>query len=625
MDGQDKVTLFQRVFRGRQDAYGEGDGNCIRKPVTNQLISRHLRGLIRIGQYPLSPDILNGEGVMWCAADVDNHGLTGLDTFNDKHDTMLSPLYVVSLMADKAHELGVVPYCERSKSGAGCHVFLFFDEPVKAVNAVSLMRCLCDYVEQETGYAISEVFPKQVKLANDTSVGNYINLPLNGKELIDKGFTAFFDPKTGIVAPDQWDVLQDICSNMIGFDMLGMLIESGEVAVVSTAKDDKGYVKTTGMDYVAILRGELSDKIGGRTDHLVRLAGHWWQIGLWVDEAVELAQAWDIRNDLGLDADPQYAGKYGKLGKVEGTIRDIYRRNDTKAAEIKEDVESKGKLLVPVESMYVDEFQAIVKAGYTRRVKLHPMPRISSAINDMRPGDVGIVLARPSVGKSLLGQTIAHEVAMKQEMRVAFFSMEMSGELVVSRAASMLTGWSPATIEDIILDEQDDPIRHRLDEYKGTFLVSTAGALTLMQIRDELMTDQRIGFAVLDYLGLIVGDGRSIYERTSSVARGLKVLAKDTSTAVLCLAQINRSGQDGEPVTLNMGRDSGAIEEGADYVIGMWQDDIPGVTKAIKAKLLKNRRGISGVTETMLFQNYMLVAMHEEATNGSDTSNTDTV
>jgi len=609
MDTHDKVTLFKRVFRGREDAYGFGEGECIRKPLTDELIGRHLRGHIRIGQYPLSPTILNGEGVYWCAADIDNHGASGLDAFNDKHDTILSPLYAVGLMAAKAHELGFIPYCERSKSGAGCHVFLFFEEPVLAIKAISLMRCLCDHVEQETGFAVSEVFPKQVKLSTDKNVGNYINLPMNGKELLDKGFTAFFDPATGEVAPNQWDILQDICANMIGVDLLDMLIDSGEVSLVSTVQDPSGKVKAIGADYSAILRGELSDNIGGRTDHLVKLAGHWWQIGVWVDEAVEIGKAWDKSNELGLDDDPAYQQQYGKIGKVEGTIRALYKSNNTKTQEIKEDVQNKRKLLVPVESLYESEFQSVVKAGMSRRVRLHPMPRISDAINDMRPGDVGIVLARPSVGKSLLGQTLAHEVALNQEMRVAFFSMEMSGELVVSRAASMLTGWDAGFIEDIIMKEEDAPIKHRLDEYKGTFLVSTAGALTLAQIREELLADPGIGFAVLDYLGLIVGDGRSIYERTSSVARGLKVLAKDTSTAVLCLAQINRSGLDGEPVTLNMGRDSGAIEEGADYVIGMWQEDIPGVSKAIKAQLIKNRRGQSGITEMMLFQDYMLVAM----------------
>lgn len=612
MTTQSKIALFRKIFRGREDAYGLGDGKCVRKPITDILIGSHLRGTVRIGMYPLSPTIMDGSGIYWCAADVDSHGATGLDAFNSQHDSRLDFNYVVRTMAEKAHELGIQPYYERSKSGDGCHIFLFFSEAVEAVKGISLMRCFCDYVEQETGFVIAEIFPKQTKLASKESVGNYLNLPLNGKTLVDKGYTAFFDPDTGHFAENQWEVLEDICENMIEPDMLDMLIDS-EVTLISTVTDSKGHVKVAGVDYPAILRGELLDTIGGRTDHLIRLAGHWWQVGIWEDEAVELGLAWDIRNELVLDEDPQYHGQYGKLGKIEGTVRAIYTRNNNKTQEIKEEVLEKQRLLVPIESMYSEDFRAVVKAGLGRKVRLHPMPRISDAFGDMRPGDVGIVLARPSVGKSILGQTIAHEVSIQQDMKVAFFSMEMSGELIVGRAASMLTGWSPGELADLVLKDQDDTVQHRLDEYQKAFLVSTAGALTLTQIREELILDKSIGFAVLDYLSLIVGEGKSIYERTSSVARGLKVLAKDTNTAILCLAQINRSGQDGVPVTLNMGRDSGAIEEGADYVIGMWTDEIPGVTKTIKARLLKNRRGIAGVTETMLFKNYMLVAMEEEA------------
>jgi len=617
---KEKLSLFRRVFRGRDDAYGYGAGKCIKKPVTNAVITSHLKGAERIGQYPLSPAIMGGSGVFWVAADIDSHGATGLLAFNDKHDTILTANYAVKLMTNKANELGVVPYTERSKSGDGCHVFLFFADAVEAIKGISLMRCLCDHVEQETGFSITEIFPKQSRLDASTSFGNYINLPLNGRAAVTQGFTAFFDPATGEAYSDQWELLSQICDNMTKADFLDMLIESGDVPIISTVVDKAGHTRVAGINYAAIIRGELSDSIGGRTDHLVRLAGHWWQMGIYVEEAVELGIAWDIRNDLGLDTDPQYFKQFGSLGKIEGTIRDIYRRNDAKVETVDQVVEKQSGL-IPIESAYVTGYKEVIKAGSKRRVQLRPLPDINRALGAMRPCDVGIILARPAVGKSFLGQTIAHDVALHQKMKVAYISMEMTEEGLIERAAAMLTSWDSKVIANMAMDDEDETIIYRLNEYAGSFLIATNGTYTLDKIRELLEAEPDVGLVVLDYLSLITGTGKSIYERTSSVARGLKVLAKETNTAVLCLSQVSRAGIDGEPITLNMGRDSGAIEEGADWIIGIWSDELPGVTKTIQARLLKNRRGISGITQTMLFKNNMLVAMQEErGQHGSDTS-----
>ena len=606
MKASEKIKLFKQVFRGRDDAYGFGDGQCVKKPVTDALISSHLKGECRIGQYPLSPKILNGEGVYWVASDIDSHGATGLDAFNDKHGSILGALYIAQKMAEKAAELGFRVFTERSKSGKGCHVFLFFSEPVKAIKGISLMRWLCEHVEQETGFSIAEIFPKQTQLTSGNSYGNYINLPCNGAGLVKQGFTAFFDPMTGITADNQWEVLADITRNMIKPDDLDMWIESGDVPEAKTVVDTTGHVRAVGVNYAAILSGKLSDAIGGRTDHLVRLAGHWWQRGDNVEEAIQQAKIWDTANELGLDADPQYAGQFGKLGKVEGTVRDIYRRNDKKAAEARKAVdEVKGSPLVPIETLYDDEFRNIIKAGHARRVRLFCMPKISDTIGDMRPGDVGIILARSGIGKSFLGHSIAHEVAKEKLMKAAFFSMEMSAELMISRSLQMSTGWDDKALEDMVMDDDDSTIKYRLNEYDGAFLISTKSVMTVEEIQQALMTDPDAGFAVIDYLGLIRSEGRSLYESVSKVARALKGVAKETNTAIMCLCQTRRIDKF-TPVTLEMGRDTGVIEEGTDYLIGLWRDSPENAV--IVAELLKNRRGKDSIRDHMIIRNHKLVA-----------------
>lgn len=79
-------------------------------------------------------------------------------------------------------------------------------------------------------------------------------------------------------------------------------------------------------DYSQMLNGEVVNE--GRTATLTKLAGHWYSKGISVDEAVILGKNWDTGNNIGLDNDPQYQNQYSGTGKVEGTIRDIYRRNN---------------------------------------------------------------------------------------------------------------------------------------------------------------------------------------------------------------------------------------------------------------------------------------------------------
>ena len=111
--------------------------------------------------------------------------------------------------------------------------------------------------------------------------------------------------------------------------------------------------------------------------------------------------------------------------------------------------------------------------------------------------------------------------------------------------------------------------------------------------------------------------GNSIYERTSYVARQLKTLAKVTNAAVMMLSQVSRKAGDGtEPITLEHGRDSGAIEEGADFLIGMWRDDT--VENLIHAQLLKARRGGSGIFDKITMADEKRVDGHAPDLGGRD-------
>ena len=160
-------------------------------------------------------------------------------------------------------------------------------------------------------------------------------------------------------------------------------------------------------------------------------------------------------------------------------------------------------------------------------------------------------------------------------------------------------------LEDMVMDDDDSTIKYRLNEYDGAFLISTKSVMTVEEIQQALMTDPDAGFAVIDYLGLIRSEGRSLYESVSKVARALKGVAKETNTAIMCLCQTRRIDKF-TPVTLEMGRDTGVIEEGTDYLIGLWRDSPENAV--IVAELLKNRRGKDSIRDHMIIRNHKLVA-----------------
>ena len=193
MTDNEKIELFKEIFKGRGDTYGAG--KRVAEPVTDAVIKAHLQGKRRIGRYPLSPDILDGSGTWWIAADIDDDDI-GLTI------QFCEPL----------EHLNVPCYIERSKS-KGFHVWVFFSEPIEAKWARGLMKYAIDLLERDTNYRIKEVFPKQNSIKQKDGsygFGNYIYLPLFG-ESVKEERTVFLDSTNGYKPlPDQWAFLQSI-------------------------------------------------------------------------------------------------------------------------------------------------------------------------------------------------------------------------------------------------------------------------------------------------------------------------------------------------------------------------------------------------------------------------------
>ncbi|NQU02759.1 MAG: hypothetical protein HQ589_01220 [Syntrophaceae bacterium] len=214
------IKLIDQTFRGRRDAYGAMAGLCVKKPLDDTEIRQHLKGIERRGVYPLSPDIMDGSGVFWGCIDVDNGSL----------DDALEVL-------GNLNHLGISAYIEASKS-KGYHIWTFFSEPIPA----KVVRALLAYAVENRGY---EIFPKQTTIKTKAAkygYGNYVNLPLFGKDA-PEGRTAFLDTESNCQAfPDQSDFLKSI--QKVTPQAVEALINDGEIEI----QDDEVLPKETDME-----------------------------------------------------------------------------------------------------------------------------------------------------------------------------------------------------------------------------------------------------------------------------------------------------------------------------------------------------------------------------------------
>lgn len=187
-------------------------------------------------------------------------------------------------------------------------------------------------------------------------------------------------------------------------------------------------------------------------------------------------------------------------------------------------------------------------------------------------GNLVVIGARPSMGKSALGLTVG--LHMAQEYNVGFISMEMSRADVSDRQAAILGGISISNIKRPKRGLQYDRLVESVEKSKSRkFYVVEQGGLNILQVRAKAKALRRrkgLDVLVVDYIGLMSGLDSKVSRayQIEEISRGLKTLAKELEIVVICLAQVNRGAAEkgNSPPSLHDLRDSGAIEQDADVV-----------------------------------------------------------
>ena len=241
-----------------------------------------------------------------------------------------------------------------------------------------------------------------------------------------------------------------------------------------------------------------------------------------------------------------------------------------------------------------------------------------------QPGNLIIIAARPSMGKSALVTNIAENVALdkKNPRAVALFSLEMSeGELAQRFIASQAMIKGDDLRKGRVRDEKWQRVLKVAGEYERSKLyVDDSSDIGLLDIRakarrlhQSLRDEGGLGLIIIDYLQLMRADGRydNRVQQVGEMSRGLKILARELKVPVVALSQLSRgveSRPDKRPMLSDL-RESGQIEQDADLVMFIYRDEYynheasekPGVSEII---IGKHRNGALGMVELSFQHEY---------------------
>ena len=200
-------------------------------------------------------------------------------------------------------------------------------------------------------------------------------------------------------------------------------------------------------------------------------------------------------------------------------------------------------------------------------------PDLDDKTRGLQPGELIILAARPSVGKSALAMNIAEHAAVDANMPVAFFSLEMSREELALRLLS-----SRAEVDGMRLRKGNcsaQQVRTIQDAahflYQAPLFIDDSPGLRVIDLRAKarrLIARHDIKLILVDYLQLMSSPGaESRQVEVSSISRGLKGVARELNVPVVALAQLRRESEEHNRPRLSDLRESGAIEQDADVVM----------------------------------------------------------
>ncbi len=296
-------------------------------------------------------------------------------------------------------------------------------------------------------------------------------------------------------------------------------------------------------------------------------------------------------------------------------VEDIMEGAEKKIFNVMQDKNQKG--YEPIKDVLVESFTKLEEL-YNRKQHITGVPSGFIGLDYRTSGFHGseliLIAARPAMGKTAFALNIATNAAVRANVPVAIFSLEMSKEQLVNRVLCSEAMVDSNKVRTGKLEEDDwtklagaiGPLS------EAEIYIDDTPGINITEIRAKcrkLKLEKNIGMVVIDYLQLIQGSGKrngSREQEISEISRSLKILAKELDVPVIALSQLSRAAEqrpDHRPMLSDL-RESGAIEQDADIVMFLYRDDYyneDSEKKGIAEVILAKHRGGSTGTEELLW------------------------
>jgi replicative DNA helicase len=335
------------------------------------------------------------------------------------------------------------------------------------------------------------------------------------------------------------------------------------------------------------------------------------------------------------------AGHYAQIVKEAATLRglirvggEIARLGWERPGETPELVDRAEQILFDLsQEKATSEFshiETLLKESFERITQLYEsgadVTGIPSGFRDLdritsgfQEGNLVVIAARPSMGKSALGLGVAANLAVRRNVPVALFTLEMSKSEVTQRLMCSEAKVESQRLRTGKLSADDWPrLTAACDKLaKAPMYVDDTGSITMMEIRSKARRlkgrHPDLGLIIVDYLQLMTS-GTTVENRVqevSQISRSLKVLARDLDVPIVALSQLSRAVEqrhDKRPILSDL-RESGSIEQDADIVMFIYRDeyynaeesDQQGLAEVIVAK---HRNGPTDTVKLSFLKRY---------------------
>ncbi len=291
-----------------------------------------------------------------------------------------------------------------------------------------------------------------------------------------------------------------------------------------------------------------------------------------------------ISNEIIEDAYDETKDVFDMLDMAESKLYDVAQGNIKTSTETAQNLVIQAKK--KIEEISNKEGMSGVPSGFIDLDKL---------TSGWQPSDLIIVAARPGMGKTALTLSMARNIAVGQNIPVAFFSLEMSSVQLITRLISSETTLSSEKLRTGKLEDHEwKQLNVKVSDLeKAPLFIDDTPSLSIFDLRAKarrLSSQYGIKLIIIDYLQLMTAGGSNKTgnreQEISTISRNLKALAKELNIPVIALSQLSRAvetrGGSKRPILSDL-RESGAIEQDADivsfiyrpeyYKIDEWDDD----------------------------------------------------